>query len=183
MRVSQIVTLCNILGDLELPNRYELAANSEILQDENVQKLIVCCNNVMQELCCDYAAIVKSCVVEAKNGFIDTESLQLNRVLSLKDNSNNNAPYRYTKGGLFAADGEYLLTYARLPEKIFWDDELTMPDPRITDRLFAYGVLFEYFLATGEFEKSKLWEIRYRDALQALCGKKSPMNLPVGRWC
>lgn len=182
MKVSEVIGLCSEMADLALPQRYAYDNGKEALQDQRVQRLIGCCNSVLEVLYCDYATAIARCSVTAKNNFVDVTNLALNRVLSLTDANGNNVKYRYTSGGLFVENGSYVLTYAKLPPKILWDDEIVLPSPRITERIFAYGVVADYFLAVGDFDVANVWEARFRDALHSASLKTSHKSMPVGRW-
>ncbi len=182
MKVKEIIKLCNDMGDLNLPERYFFGDGREALQDEKVKKLVLCCNCVLEETYCEYATEIGRCQVRAEDNFIPTDKLNLNRVISLTDVNGNYVKYRYTAGGLFAENGNYVLTYAKLPAKVYWEEEVVPPDPRITDRILAYGIVSEYFLSTGDVAISEQWSERFQNALRAQNTKKSPMSLPVGRW-
>lgn len=180
MKVKEAVNLCSKMADLDIPERY-LLGNFDVLQDEKVARLVMCCNNVLEELYCDYATDIATCTVTAKDGFVDVSALYLSRVLSLTDSNGKNVAYRYTSGGLAVADGTYKLTYAKRPYTLYWEEEIVLPSPRITERIFLYGVLSEYFLLIGD-PVSKAWETRYQDALHAASIKRSAMEMPARRW-
>lgn len=179
MTVKEIVALCSKMADLEVD---ESCFSDGGAPDEKAQKLALCCNCVLEQLYCDFATALKTCRVTSRNGVIDVKPLRLNRVISLADACGNNAPYRYTQDGIAVADGEYILTYALLPQKADWNDEVSFPSPRITQRIFAYGVISEYFFQIGDFSAAEIWETRYKDALHSSRVKTSSMCLPVGRW-
>ena len=182
MKVLEILKLCNGMADLQLPERY-FAEQSDALADERITKLVYCCNSLLEQLYCDYATALKKCTLVATDGFADTSGLDFNRVVSLVDSNGNNVRYRYTKGGLSVADGTYTLTYASLPQRVGWTEEVEMPSPRITPRIFAYGCLAEYFFSVGDVGQSSLWNDKFLNALKTANVKKSAMTMPlVGRW-
>ena len=182
MKVKELLMLCSEMGNLTFP------ADNEIDTELNtagscIRQLLVCCNCILEELYRDYASALRKTVVEVVDGFADTSAFKLSKVISLVDGEGNDVNYRYTEGGLAVSqDGKYNLCYARLPDEVGIDDELTLPTPRITERILAYGVLREYFAIIGDRQTSSQWEERYKDALRIADVKSSPMRMPVGRW-
>ena len=184
MRVSQIVSLCNQLCNLELPVNCDSSFTiSTAHENATLRKLIVCCNTVLEDLYCNYFTVIATCEVTATGGVIDTSKLDFCRVLKLTDKNGNNVRYRYTENGLFAEDGDYLLTYAKRPAAVDWFTEVVLPSSRISERVVVYGMLAEYFLAVEDLELALAWETRYQNALHAASIKNSSMTLPVGKWC
>lgn len=185
MKVSQIVKICGEILNLGLDdNLFDgSVAGSEALQNSEVKTLVNCCNFVLEELYRDYATSMRRTVVDAVEGVVDTSQFKLCKVISLVDAEGNDVKFRYGDSGLFVSkDGRYNLCYARLPNQLAWDDEVPMPSPRITERIFIYGVVSEYFATQGDWASAKQWDTRYKDALQASQVKVSSMRLPVGRW-
>ncbi|MCH5153049.1 MAG: hypothetical protein J1F68_03740 [Clostridiales bacterium] len=154
------------------------------LPDNNVVKILLnSCNFVYEELFREYATSLRKTVVEIKDGFADTSLYRMCRVISLVDAEGNDVKFRYGDGGLYVdADGKYNLCYARLPDVLSWGDEVRMPSPRITERMFVYGVVREYYSVTGDWALAKQWDTRFKDALQVAGVKTSSMRMPVGRW-
>lgn len=181
MTVKEIVKLCDKMADLGVSESC-FADDSDGSEDEKAQKLLCAVNSVLEQLYCDFACSLKRAKVSSQNGFIETATLRLNRVIALTDGYGNNIPYRYTENGLAVPDGNYALVYALLPNEVGWNDEVVLPTPRVTERLFSYGVVAEYLFMNGDVSASENWETRYKNALQNANVKSSSCNLPVGRW-
>lgn len=182
MKVSQFICMCGNLGNLELPQRYQNDNGREALQDERVQKLLLCCNCILEETYCTNATDVQKATVVATDGRIDLSQLRLCRVLRLTDVGGQNVNYRFSVNSLFVDEnGTYLLTYAKLPETLSWDSEIPLPS-QITYLTFAYGVLSAYFLTIGDVETYRQWAVRYGDAMRNARAKSSSMSMPAGRW-
>lgn len=181
MKVKELIGLCSEMGSLNV-SVDTLTKDAEIA-GTCARQLLNCCNFVLEELYRDYASSLRKTVVEAVDGFIDTSSLKLCKVISLVDGEGNDVKYRYTEGGLMVdADGKYNLSYARLPNEVGVSDFLTMPSPRITERILAYGMLREYFAICGDTVTSAQWDERYKDALRIADVKVSTMRMPARRW-
>ena len=181
MKVRELLKLCGEMANLNFPTEEETETADE--QGGCVRQLLTCCNFTLEELYRDYASAIRKTVIEVVEGFADTSGLQLCKVISLLDGEGNDVKYRYTEGGLSVErDGKYNLCYARLPSKVGLEDEITLPSPRITERVLSYGILREYFFLNGDRATASQWEERYKDALRIADVKNSPMRMPVGRW-
>ena len=182
MKVKELLKLCGEMGNLSFPAENEIESEME-RQGSCVRQLLNCCNFTLEELYRDYACSVRRTVVEVVDGFADTSGYKLSKVISLVDGEGNDVKYRYTEGGISVnGDGKYNLCYARLPNDVNLEDEITLPSPRITERILAYGILREYFTVVGDGLTASQWDERYKDALRIADVKNSSMRMPVGRW-
>ncbi len=179
MKLKQIVKLCGQLCGITLPSDLDDAATQS---DKTVMLLVNCCNLVLDELYREYAASVCKTVVEAADGFIDTSTLPLGKVLSLTDGYGCDVPFKYTQNGLITEQkGKLNLCYSRQSVGAEWNEELPLPTPQISARIVVYGVVAEYLQAAGDINGYSLWRQRYEDALRACC--RSHCNrMPVRRW-
>jgi hypothetical protein len=115
--------MCGKLGDLSFPARYENDDGGDALQDEVVQKLLFCCNCVLQELYCNYGTDIAVEHVEAIDNKIDVSNFNLSKVLKLKDFDGHNVSYRFSSGSLFVEhNGKFVLTYSKLPDTVNWKE-------------------------------------------------------------
>ena len=179
MKLNEIIKMSSEILNLGLD---EVDFDGE-LPDNNIVKILLNCSNfVYEELFRDYATSLKKTVVEVIGGFADTSVYRMCRVISLVDAEGNDVKFRYGDGGVYVeTDGKYNMCYARLPDVLSWGDEVAMPSPRITERMFVYGVVREYYAVMGDFALAKQWDTRFKDALQVAGVKTSSMRMPVGR--
>lgn len=177
MTIKEIIKLCNQMADLEVS---ESCFESDTL-DKNAQKLVQCSNLALEKLYA-VATALQSAEVVATHGFIDLSALNMDRVISLTY-LGKNVPFRYDKRGLNVKDdGKYTLVFATKAPRLSWADEVVLPSPRISERIFAYGIIAEFFYSLSDFSSAKVWENRFENALHTIALKTSSMTLPVGRW-
>ncbi len=182
MKVSQIANLCKNLANLDLPQNC-LDENFNYTFSDCAVKLLNCCNFVLEELYANYASALYKTVVTAEDNVINVDNLNLAKVISLTDSYGNEVKYRYTERGLFVDyDGSFNLTYGKMPATLGWNDEVILPSKRITPRIFAYGVLAEYFCAIGDTNSSYNYQNKYLQALKFATIKTSGIKLPSRRW-
>ncbi len=181
MKVKEIVKICGELADLDFPSTYFVLVNTP--DDSRARKLVECCNTVLEELYRSYAQALRKTVVEVKDGFCDTSAYKMCRVLSLVDGEGQDVHFRYGDNKLWVErDGLFNMCYARLPDEVSWDSEVVLPSQRITDRVFVYGVLREYYAVTGDWDLARQWDDRFRDALAVCCSTQYALRLPVRGW-
>ncbi len=181
MKLRKLIQICGELLCLDLPSGYFEQTNK--VDDGEVNKLLTCFECVYEELYRDYGTAIRSTAVHSCDGVIDISALRLHKVLSLVDGEGNDVPFRYSDNALAVTrDGDFNLRYARLPQEVAWDGEVVMPAPYIGERVVAYGVVREYLSSLGDWATAKEWDDRYKDALQAACGKTASMRMPARRW-
>ena len=182
MKVSQIAKICKELANLDLPpDCYQ--TDGDHTQNNCAVMLLAVANLVLQDLYCNCATAVEKAVVTSKNGLISTQNLNLCNVVRLTDAQGNDMPYRYTERGLFVDyDGTFNLLYAKMPQEVDWNDEFNLPSPRMTPRLFAYGMLGEYFHSIGDTVQAERYLTKYNDALRIATRKITSIKMPARRW-
>lgn len=182
MKVSQIAKICKELANLDLPpNCYQ--TEGDYTQDATATLLLTVANLVLEEIYCNYTNAIAKAVVNSKDGFVDTTKLSLCKVVKLTNSQGIDVPFRYTERGLFVEnDGTFNLLYAKLPKQVDWNEEFILPSPRITPRIFAYGVLGEYFHSIGDGVQTQRYQDKFHDAMAFATRKISPMRMPARRW-
>lgn len=145
--------------------------------------LLACCNFTLEELYRKYATGCRQTVVEAVNGFIPTTDIKLCRVFSLTDSCGRSVRFKYATEGLTVqSDGKFNLTYAKLPDNLDFTSGVSLPTPRITERIFIYGVIAEYLRVIGDYTASNVWRDKYDDALIVATADKTTAKMPTRRW-
>lgn len=186
MTVSELIFKIDDVLNLDVISRLDTSNQTieqAMKQDNCCKNLLTCCNFVSDQLYSDYALDCRSTVVEAKDGLIDTSGLKICKALSLVDGSGASAPFNYSSNGLTVKrDGKYNLTYARLPNHLDFDSAIELPNSKITDRIFIYGVIAEYLRIIGDYNQSQSWSGKYVQALTVAFASKTTGCLPKRRW-
>lgn len=177
MTVTEIISTVN--------NILNLGADVEASLSEQpvCATLLTCCNFTLEDMYRNYATCIRQTVVEAVDGFIPTNDVRLCRVFALTDSCGREARYKYTSGGLLVdVDGKYNLTYAKLPAELDFASEVTLPSPRITERMFVYGVIAEYLRMAGDYTAAGVWRDKLDAALSVATADKTTAKMPARRW-
>lgn len=180
MKLKELLKICCDILSLDVAESYFEA--TEQPDSAILKRLVRCFEFVYEEVYRDYANALRKTVVEVKDGKACVDGLRLCKVLSLTDSSGNDVNFRYGDGTLSVErDGKYNMRYAHLPETPAWDEEVTLP-PNIGERALTYGVLREYLSALNDWYNAKQWDDRFKNALQAACGKTSLARMPKRGW-
>lgn len=183
MKVNQLIKICAEMLQLATDDQVFESDETQAMQNRDVKTLVNACNFVLEELYRDYATSLRKTVICVKDGFADTSAYKMCKVVSLVDAEGNNVAFRYCDNGLYVQkDGCYNMCYARLAGDLGWNDEISLPSPRITERILAYGIVREYYSVTGDWYNAEKWDERFKDALQVSMTKPSPMRIPARRW-
>lgn len=145
-------------------------------------RLLDCCNSVLEALYAEHMADPTRTVIEVVDGVAPLNPLT-HRVLKIKDSNGCDVDFNYTSEGIAVqVDGRYNVTYARLPGKMSFGDEVILPDPRFTHRLFAYGVIAEYFRRVGDYVTSDSWQQKFDDAITVTVELRKSAQIRPRRW-
>lgn len=160
-------------------------ANSDqqtVQNDIRSIRLLDCCNSVSEQLYAEHMADPTRTVVEVVNGVAPLDP-QTYRVLKIKDSNGCDVDFNYTSNGIAVeADGRYNVTYARLPQRMSFEDEVILPDPRFTHRLFVYGVIAEYFRRVGDYATGESWQQKFDDAITVTVELRKSARMRTRRW-
>lgn len=183
MNFIKVLKICGDILGLNYTDEFLYGDKAEIEQDTTAKRLLDCCNSVLDVLYREYALETRQTVIEVKDGFVNTQNLKLIKAVALKDSCGNDVKYRYASGGLYAdKDGKYNLKYVHSPDEVTVDGEIELPSPRITERIFVYGVLAEYFSQIGDVTQADIWTEKYSSALKVLELSSVCRVMPARRW-
>lgn len=181
MKLSQLLQICGDLLDLDIPDAVFAASSAS--SDSRVVRMTVAFKQVYEEIYRDYASALRKTVVTAKDKKADVSLYKMCRVVTLTDGEGQNVPFRYGEQCLYTdRDGSFNMCYARLPEEVGWNDEVTMPTPRITPRIVAYGVARDYYTTLHDWQNAEQWDERFKNALRVACGKGAYGRMPARGW-
>ena len=160
---------------------------SGVSTDENVEAnanaLLHCFNLVENEIALDYLPLLAEEEIESETGVIYYSSLSREavRVLAVRDEWGNEAPFTLFPEYLKTQPGKVCVRYTYLPKEKTLEDksDFTL---NASVHMFSYGVAAEYALANGLFEEAAVWDKKYKDAIKAAYCSKPPRRIRSRRW-
>lgn len=187
MNVKNIICqTANLLLKDELLQSQPLGGAEQITQDnqKELDLMLFCLNQVLTAIASDYLPVVKEEQLVCLSGTFELQELGQGRVHEIKKVECDGINIGFKTVGSVVKTGKGLLTvyYAALPESATLESTILGFDPRLTERIVAFGIATEYFFITGEFTQAAVWENRYKAALESACRKKSEITIPPRRW-
>ncbi len=160
----------------KIENSKELTEEEVSLRDE----LVKCLNFVQNEIATEFIPLTKIENVESQNGEFSLSSLseKIAYIISLKDENGTCVKYKI-HGDKLVFEGKALLTYCYCPKKVFFDGECEVILP---ERVFASGVLREYYLLQGLSSEASMFEEKFKNSLKNFARKKSEIVMPNRAW-
>lgn len=172
---------------LQIMEKHDIIASmkaGDVLVNEQLEEVSVyinCLNNVRNEIATEYIPNVKIEKVKTQNGRVDYSSLSKNviEILSVKDSLGDKLTFDAFDDYLLVSASEVEITYNASPEEVTYNDKFSSTIP---ERVYAYGVIREFYFIQALYEDASIWEARFKNSLQALERKKTETVIPRRRW-
>ncbi len=150
---------------------------------ETATLFLDCFNRVENELALDYLPLVAEEELNTTTGKIVFSNLKhaVVRMIRVTDESGASLPYEVFSEYLTTRKGKVKVVYSYTPEPKSWNSESEL-SLYVSPRLFVYGVAAEYCMATGRYEETKVWDEKYKAAVEAAYRLHSGGKMPSRRW-
>ena len=181
MLVKDIINkACQLLNDENLASALAGATLDEEGQ-EKVDCLVKCFNFALDEIACEYHPIIKVEEVKTDNFIIKFSSLSspILNVISVVDKKGRKVRFKVFSDYIFAYASEVEVIYSTKPTALGIEDEF---ESNLPERVFAYGVIREYFYIQNLYEDMAAWEERFKNSLQVVTRRKSGVVIPKRWW-
>ena len=183
LQLEDVLSLSAFTGTLNANTNPSITADS--LTTRNVNLLIRCTSLVLGEIASDIIPLKTSESLSSSSGKILLSSLtsKLYKVISVKKNKRKVSFRIYpTYIEVDGDDGTFEVEYFFLPsEKTALTDTIDEIGNFVDARTIAYGVASEYAYISGLFEEAKMWEEKFKNALDTKTKLKN-YYLKARRW-
>ena len=182
MLVKDIVLkVCDFLEGKQLAQ--SIKNNQELTDEEadEVETFVKCFNLVRNEIATEMIANTKIEKVKTANGRVEFSSLssKVIEILAVKDQFGNNVHFDVFADHLQTNENMVEVKYNASPEELTFEDEFSSVIP---ERVFAYGIVREYFFLQSLYDDASAWEERFKNSMQALERRKHEIVIPRRRW-
>ena len=145
--------------------------------------LLRCFNFVENELALDYLPLVAEEEKVTNAGKLVYSGLKnsIVRIINVMDEAGNSIAYQVFPDYLMTQEGKVRIVYSYTPtpKTIGDESDFTL---YVSTRMYEYGILAEYFAAVGRFEEARVWDEKYKDAIEAAYRAQSGGKMPARRW-
>ena len=181
MTVREVLVMaCKLIYQKEIAEKIE--NKQELTQDEQdfVNQLVTMVNLVQDEICTEFIPLIIQEDIQSEHGEKSILSLSksLAYILSLKDSSGVNVKYKI-RGDKIVFEGMAKIEYCYIPNMVGIDDEFDFVLPA---RVFAYGVVREYYLSKDMPSEASENEEKFKNSLLIFSRKHSEMVMPKRCW-
>ena len=165
-----VLSALNMLqnNDLVVALRSDAELTSD--QKEELDLIVMCVNWVNNIIATEYIKLKEKVTLHNTDNkllYKDISSKNILDIVNVCDEYGNKLKFKAEYDGIITKQGKLQITYAFIPNEITIDDEIDFKT-HITERVFAYGVLAEYFFVKGVFDDASVWDIRFKQALQTI---------------
>ena len=184
MKVKEILKNCAVLlDDLTL---YKCIEKGEYTPQENEIKdlLIECTNLTNARIASEYVFLKEEVEKQTQNGEIFLKDLSDKRVYDVVGVKKEGYSVKFSvkNGYLYTESGNIKIEFAYLPEKHAIDDTIDYYSGRVSERVFAYGVVAEYLTIKGNVDDANVWNEKFVSALSQSYKKHREIIVPRRRW-
>lgn len=185
MQVKDIIRYCAVLLDDE---QLWTELDSSNLSSQNVaikNKLLECLNIINKKIATKYCPIKNKKVLYSNNKKIILDTISDEKILNILYVYLNDVKIDFSvNNGYLTTNtcGTLTITYNILPKNLKYDDEINYYSNKITESVFAYGVVSEYLYIMGNTTEAKIWEEKFEDGLRDLSTFRRDIIMPARRW-
>ena len=165
-----VVQVLNILQNYEMVETLNSGLELNETQTEELGLLVMCVNLVNNIIATDYIKLKETVSLHNTNGkirYADITNRNILDIVSISDDYGNSLRFKSDYDGVITKKGKVKICYAFIPNSLNLDDEIDYKT-HMTERVFSYGVLAEYFFVKGNFDDASIWDIRFKQALQSV---------------
>ncbi len=177
-----VLAAAQSLGIYEDVSQYVNGENNES-GERYTALLLRCFRSVENELALDYLPLMAEEELVSATGEIAYQSLQQSavKILCVEDEWGKSLKYKLFPEYVKTQAGKVKITYAYTPSEKDLED-VSDYQTGVSVRLFAYGIVAEYYLTTGETEAASAWDKKYKDAVRAAYRLRPCKKIQSRRW-
>lgn len=176
-----ILKACDFIENDDLAQALKQEKSLDEEKQNVLDKLVKCFNLVRNEIVCEYMPIVKMERIICEQGkiYFDQFSGMVVDIVSVKDNFGNNVKFKVYDNFITVDGNDVCVWYNTSAEELDIDEQFSST---ISERVYAYGVVREYYFIQTLYEDAKVWDERFKSSLQTFERKKGDTILPRRRW-
>lgn len=187
MKVLQIIK--HALTFVNEPETFNnISSESELLTDadKNTKDLLLACVNLTNGVLASEFYSLKNKVKLNSNGKIPfsqiAQNLKIAQILKVEQNGKQT---KFSEIGdyLETVSGEVEITFSHTPREVnAINDTILEYSTKITEQIFAYGVVSEYYYILGMYDDASIWSIRFKNALTSVLRPRHEVKLKGREW-
>ena len=189
MTVQKIVALCKDLLQYDFDQELFLEGVSiEYVRqaqksNKNFGLLVKCVGLCEMELACDYFPLKAKQEFLTNSAKISEFNNPLHEVVKVYNSFGEEVKFVSNVDGIVAdTKGSIVVHYTYRPTAKGYFDSLERGNPKMDERLFAYGTIAEFMFLSGMYDDATIWDKRYKDLIQVALYANKSLKIPERRW-
>lgn len=165
-----VLSALNMLQNNDLINALKVGDELTADQKEELDLMVMCVNLVNNIIATEYIKLKEKVSFHSTGNkllYSDISNKNILDIVSITDEYGNKLKFQTEYDGIITKQGKLVITYVFIPDELTLEDEIDFKT-HLTERVFAYGVLAEYFFIKGVFDDASVWDIRFKQALQTI---------------
>ena len=183
LQLEDVLSTSAFTGTLNANSNPSITADA--ITTRNINLLIRCASLVLGEIASDIMPLKTKQTLSSSSGKILLSALtsKLYKIISVKKDGRKVTFKVYpTYIQLYTDDGSFEVEYNYLPsDKTALTDNIDEVGMFVDARTIAYGIASEYAYISGLFEEAKMWEEKFKNALDTKTKLKN-YYLKARRW-
>lgn len=188
MKVQQIIkTALTLINEPDTYNNIS-SGKLDILTDNDkatYNALISCVNLTNNVLATEYYPLKQTININSsgKLSYSDiSSSLAISQILKVEGGFGG-VRFKEYPDYIETPKGNFKITFTYLPKTIANINESILCYPtKLTERIFAYGVVSEYYFIMGMYDDAVVWDARFKNSLQTVLKPKHEVKIKNRLW-
>lgn len=158
-------------------------ADDDVLKEINL--LETCVNLVNSQIASEYLPLTKTITTKTQDSKIPFSIFlpyKLSEIYKITDNFGNYVVYKIFDDHIKTNASEVIITFRYLPQNLSISENIVCYPTKLSERIFAYGVASEYCFIKSLYDDATMWDLRFKNAMQAITSKKGEVRIKARRW-
>lgn len=185
MKVKDVLKNCaTLLDDSELAASVTHGVFTS-QQNDVINMLIECLNLTNTRIASEYLFIRDVVKIQVSNEELTFDQISPKNIFDVISVKRDGYPIQFTvRGGKLCTkqSGILEIEFAYLPEVLDIHGEIDYYSGRITERVFAYGIVAEYLAIKGNVDDSAMWEDKFLKSMSRSFVRHKEIVMPRRRW-
>lgn len=187
MRVEDILKqVLTLLNDIDTYDRIN-HGNLNVMQDNDklTFKTLLNCINLTNNLIASEYYLLKDSSEVYSNGKIPFSSISrttISEILKVEA-MGQSVSFKAFSNHIETVNGLVKVYYSYLPKQVnYVSDNIDCYPAKLSERIFAYGVISEYCFVMGMYDDASVWDSRFKSSLQTILRPKHEIKIKQRLW-
>lgn len=188
MKVQKIIQ--NALTLINQPETYFFISGGDVDllndNDKNTYNTLMACVNLTNNILASEYYPLRETISLTSNGKVSYSELGTNLIINqiFKVESNGKSvSFKEYPTYIETVAGDIKIYFSYVPKEIIHITEnINCYPTKLTERIFAYGVVSEYYFIMGMYDDASIWDARFKNSLSTVLKPKHEIKIKSRLW-